>query len=172
LIVDTAIETLAVTPAAALGEIAAAAGVSRSTLHRHFADRADLVAAIDEECRRRFDVATHRAEPTDGTGLDALTRLCLEYFELGPVLGLVFADNAIIDPDEWPDDGEAGMIMVIRRGQRDGTVDPQLPCEWLIITFWVLLFGAWQAAQHGETQRRDVPGLLTRTLVGAFGNRT
>jgi serine phosphatase RsbU (regulator of sigma subunit) len=35
-------------PAAALSDIAAAAGVSRSTLYRHFADRAELIARLDE----------------------------------------------------------------------------------------------------------------------------
>src|SRR6185369_3215348 len=35
-------------PAATLSDIAAAAGVSRSTLYRHFPDRADLLARLDE----------------------------------------------------------------------------------------------------------------------------
>ena len=104
LIVDAAIETLGQSQSAKLGEIAEAAGVSRSTLHRQFADRDELLAAVDQECRRRFDLAGRRARVLDGTGLEALERLAQEYLQLGPVLSLIFADNALIDPDSWQPD--------------------------------------------------------------------
>lgn len=47
-ILDAAKRLLAHSPAATLADIAAAAGVSRSTVYRRFADRSELVAALDD----------------------------------------------------------------------------------------------------------------------------
>lgn len=168
-IIDAAIETLGQRQSAPLGEIADAAEVSRSTLHRHFSDREQLLTAVDNECRCRFDEATVRARITDGTGLEALNRLGLEYLDLGSVLSLIFADNALIDPDSWDESGEQELARLIERGQADGSIDAQLPVGWVVTTLWVLLFGAWQALISGAVDRHQVPQLLSRTLRGAVG---
>lgn len=167
-IVGAAIETLALDPAATLAEIADAGDVSRSTLHRHFTDRDDLLAAIDAECRVRFAAAASAARLGEGRVLESLDRLAQEYLELGPVLGLVFADNAPVDPDRWEnsDHRDRDLIAMIERGQQPGAgpdIDPELPPDWVITTFWVLLFGAWLSLRSG-TSRRDVATYLSRTF--------
>jgi serine phosphatase RsbU (regulator of sigma subunit) len=50
-ILDAAGKLLAQSPDASLGEIATAAGVSRSTIYRHFTDRAGLVEEVQERPR-------------------------------------------------------------------------------------------------------------------------
>lgn len=167
-IVDATIETLALNPAATLAEIAEAGDLSRSTLHRYFTDRDDLLTAIDAECRVRFAAAASAARLDDGGALDSLDRLAQEYLELGPVLGLVFVDNAPVDPDSWDDsqDRDQGLIAMIERGQQPGTgpdIDPELSPDWVITTFWVLLFGAWLSLKSGMS-RRDVAMHLSRTF--------
>lgn len=169
-IVDAAIETLAAHPAATLAEIADASEVSRSTLHRHFVDRDDLLTAVDAECRIRFGRASEAARLSEGGVLDSLERLALEYLELGPVLGLVFADNAPVDPDSWEDgeDTDDELLAVIERGQRDGDIDPEVSPPWVITTFWVLLFGSWLCLQRGMS-RLDVAVQLSHTFRKAVG---
>jgi AcrR family transcriptional regulator len=167
-IVDIAIESLAENRNASLGDIADAARVSRSTLHRHFSDRAELLTAIDDECRRRFGVAIARAEVQHGTGMEVLNRIAMEFLDLGPVLSLIFADNALVDPDSW---GDGDMTELVVRGHRDNTIDPELPTAWVETTLWVLLFGSWLSMSGGAVKRRDVPALLSRTLSGAFAPR-
>ena len=178
-IVTAAIETWAEDRNATLAQIAAAADVGRSTLHRYFADRAELLTAVDQECQRRFVVATERARPGDGSGLEACHRLCQEYLELGPVLGLIFADNASVDPDSWSASaGEAGRVPsedddpfaeAVLRGHRDRTVDPELPVGWAVTALWMLLYSAWLYSSTGQASRREVSVLLVRTVAGAIG---
>ena len=100
-IISAAIETWAEDSRATLAQIADAAGMGRSTVHRYFADRNELLAAVDQECQRRFVGATERARPGDGLGLEACHRLCEEFLGLGSVLRLIFADNPLVNPDSW-----------------------------------------------------------------------
>ncbi|MEU1179064.1 helix-turn-helix domain-containing protein [Streptomyces sp. NPDC005820] len=51
-ILDAAITLLATDPTASLSEVAAAAGVGRTTVHRYFPERSDLLAAIGVDRRR------------------------------------------------------------------------------------------------------------------------
>lgn len=172
LIVDTAIETLGEHRDASLGEIAEAAGVSRSTLHRHFTDRSALLAAVDDEVRNRFDQATERARLGDGSALDALDRLIQELLQLGPVLSLIFADQPLVDPDRWDDadDRDRSMIGLVESGQARATIDPELSADWVQTAFWGLLIGAVVAIGEGM-DRRTVSNQLSRTLRNALTAR-
>lgn len=163
-------ETWSADQNATLADISAAAGVGRSTLHRYVADRAALLAVVDEECRRQFKVAALRAHPDDGPGLEAVLRLSHELLEFGTALSLIFSDNALVNPDDWADDAgsDRGLTAVIRRGQRDGTIDPSLPTEWIESVLWMLLYCAWQRGRDGGS-RRETLELFSRTLTGAIG---
>ena len=126
-IVGAAIEVWAADNAASLGVVAQQAGVGRTTLNRYFTDRAQLVAAVDQECAARYGAAVVRSRPTEGTGRDALLRMCTELIQLGPVLGLVFADNALVDPDTWFDEDDDPLGAAIARGYEDGSLAVDLP---------------------------------------------
>jgi TetR/AcrR family transcriptional regulator, repressor for lfrA len=164
-VVAAAVEVWAVDNSASLGAVATAAGVGRTTLHRYFPDREALVAAVDRESRERFDAATTRARIDDGTGAQALDRLLREVVALGPVLGLVFADNAIVDPDTWESEARPDPFgVVIVRGQADGSLGRDLPADWIGIHCWTALFGAHLAATTDDHLRRHAPDLLVRTV--------
>jgi AcrR family transcriptional regulator len=173
-IIEAAMATWAADQKATLADICAAAGVGRSTLHRYFPDRAALLAVVDEECRRQFKVAALRAHPDDGPGLEAVLRLSQELLEFGTALSLIFSDNALVNPDDWGDDSQPdsqsnqGLPAVIRRGQRDGTIDPKLPVDWIESVIWMLLFCAWQRSRDGGS-RRETTELFSRSLAGAIG---
>ena len=61
-ILSAAIEVLGQNPSAALSDIAAAADVGRTTLHRYFPERSDLLRAVAAEGSARLD-AGHRERP-------------------------------------------------------------------------------------------------------------
>ena len=167
-IVDAAIETLGQNTGASLGDIAAAAQVGRTTLHRYFAERTDLLAAVRVEADARLNRAIHLAAPGDGPGADVLLRLCREYFDLGAVLSLVFGDTSREGEPCWePDDGTV-MEEAVRRGHADGSVDPALPVDWVVSLVWSGLYSAWYYRNDkSATSPHDVLGLLLRTLKKA-----
>ena len=88
-IIDAAVATLSADHAASLADVAEAAGVGRTTVHRYFPERSDLLAAIGTDVRERIEAATARARLGEGPAPAALDRLCLEFFELGDRLMLL-----------------------------------------------------------------------------------
>ncbi|MGP9695775.1 TetR/AcrR family transcriptional regulator [Brachybacterium sp. AOP25-B2-12] len=168
-ILDAAVRAFGEDPRAPLAEIAASAGVGRTTLHRYFADRAGLVAAVDDLARARFAVAAEAARLQDGTGWEAIARMTTEFFDLGELLALIFVDSPVIDPDTWGEEGtDPGFSAAVARGHRDGTIDPVLDAAWCESTVWMLLFAACQALATGMG-RADARALLLRTVRGALG---
>jgi serine phosphatase RsbU (regulator of sigma subunit) len=67
-ILASAERLLGQSPSATLAEIAAAAGVSRSTLHRHFRSRDELINAIDERPPDRRDPGSEELMPPGQLG--------------------------------------------------------------------------------------------------------
>ncbi|UMO99431.1 TetR/AcrR family transcriptional regulator [Amycolatopsis sp. EV170708-02-1] len=65
-ILDAAIETLIKQPSATLADIAAAANVGRTTVHRYFAERSDLIDAISHDALDKVSQSTERARLDDG----------------------------------------------------------------------------------------------------------
>lgn len=169
-VVTAAVEVWAADNSASLGAVAAAAGVGRTTLHRYFPDREALVAAVDRESRERFGAAADRARIDEGTGAAALDRLLREVLALGPVLGLVFADNAIVDPDTWETEGHPEpFTVVVLRGLADGSLAADVPAEWAVIQCWTALFGAHLATQESDDLRHRAGDLVGRTLLRGLG---
>ena len=167
-IVNAAVQVWALDNGASLAAVARQAGVGRTTLNRYFTDRAHLVAGVDAECRSRFVAAVARSRPTEGSGRDALLRLCTELIQLGPVLGLVFADNALVDPDTWFEDDEDQLGLVIGRGYADGSLAGDLPGDWIGTFVWTSLFAAHLVVSTGARTWHEAAVLLTRTLTSGL----
>jgi len=167
-IVAAAVDVWAADNSASLGTVADRAGVGRTTVNRYFADRAQLIAAVDEECRARYASAVAQSRPTEGTGLEALLRMCTELIQLGSVLGLVFADNALVDPDTWYDDEDDPLGSAISRGYQDGSLAQDLPGDWVGTVVWTTLFAAHLVVASGSRTWHEAASLLTRTLTSGI----
>ena len=163
-----AIEVWAVDNAASLGEVAERAGVGRTTLNRYFSDRSQLVGAVDAECAARYVAAVARSRPAEGSGRAALLRMCTELIQLGSVLGVVFADNSLVDPDTWFSDDDDPLGVVIARGYADGSLSTDLPGDWIGTFVWTSLFAAHLVVNSGAHTWHETAGLLTRTLTSGL----
>lgn len=168
-ILDAAIDVLGRNAGATLGEIAAAANVGRTTLHRYFAERSDLLEAVRAEGLARLNDATRRARLGEDTGAAAFQRLCREYFDLGGLLSLIFSEPQLVTDPAWVDTGtcDEAFIEVVRRGHRDGTIDAELPADWLDSLLWSQLYAGWSYLGHSDVSRHEVLRLVLRTVSGA-----
>ncbi|MDQ7906324.1 TetR/AcrR family transcriptional regulator [Phytohabitans sp. ZYX-F-186] len=167
-IIDAAIAVLGKNLSAPLSEVATAADVGRTTLHRYYPERSDLLSAVRAESVLRLERATEHARLDEGTGAEALHRLCEEYFELGDVLSLVFGDpHCLEEVDRGQSGAEDRFKAVVERGHRDGSIDPELPATWLESVLWSQLYAAWSYVTDSGESRHHVLRLMLRTLAGA-----
>ncbi|MEU5944923.1 TetR/AcrR family transcriptional regulator [Micromonospora sp. NPDC047465] len=169
-IVGAAIEVLGRNPAASLGDIAAAADVGRTTLHRYFAERADLLAAVGTEAGARLARATAQARMAEGSGASAVRRLCQEYFDLGSLLSLIFTEPglAAAPTTEGPAGCDPEFAAMVERGHRDGTIDPELPADWVQSLVWSQLYAGWAYVAETGASRHETLRLILRTVDGAI----
>ncbi|WP_223410373.1 TetR/AcrR family transcriptional regulator [Occultella gossypii] len=169
--IDGAIEILAADPSASLSEVARRLGVGRTSLYRHFSDRASLLGRVETEGARRIIAAHVAADLTAGTGLSALERLCEHLFELGPVLSLLFADNPLITDEALADptvaiaagasDEPAEPVPhTVRRGQADGSIDPGLDPAWVELFLWTTLSAGHLYATQVNSRRSGLERVL------------
>ncbi|MDQ3715028.1 MAG: TetR/AcrR family transcriptional regulator [Actinomycetota bacterium] len=168
-ILDAAISVLSRNPAASLAEVAEAAQVGRTTVHRYFPERSDLLDAVSADVLARIDAAVRRARPGEGSGRAALLRVCRELFDLGDLLTLVLSGQLSKRP-EWQEctDADSALIALIQRGQADGSIEPDLTPEWLQRLLWSLLSAADAHGRDNAKSRHDALALALRSIDGAI----
>ncbi|GAA1502443.1 TetR/AcrR family transcriptional regulator [Streptomyces synnematoformans] len=171
-ILDAGTAVLAKNPTASLADVAAAAGVGRTTVHRYFSERSDLIAAIGVDVLDKIGAATERARPGDGPALTALERVCQEYFELGESLAIVFDESlaATWNWESWEEETEAdrALARLVDRGREEGALDSRLDTDWVIQVVWSLLYVAWQRSRSGDTKHNAL-SLCLHTLRKSVG---
>ncbi|MDP2712049.1 MAG: TetR/AcrR family transcriptional regulator [Solirubrobacteraceae bacterium] len=166
-IVAAAIEVLAGDGGASLSEVAAAAQVSRTTVHRYFAERSDLIAAVADEAIAQVTAATRRACLDRGPAPKALARLCREYFELGSVLTILFNGVVDITEQDWArceTDSDRELAATVARGREEGSIAPDLTDAWIVQLVWTLLYTAWTYVREQDVPRQEGLELCLRSL--------
>ncbi|WP_344145835.1 TetR/AcrR family transcriptional regulator [Kribbella yunnanensis] len=161
-VLDIAAAVLARDPAASLGQIAAAARIGRTTLHKQFPTRHDLLVGV---ASRALDISESviAAAPADP---DPLRRMVVDLLPFGAYLTLltaqpeVFADEAVTART----DALTAPIAAIVAGA--GIVRPGVPDWWLVRSLHALLFTAWDLLQAGWLAPRDAPELVLSTFTG------
>lgn len=167
-ILGAAVTVLSRNPAASLAEVAEAAQVGRTTVHRYFPERSDLLDAVSADVLARIDAAVRRARPGEGSGRAALLRVCRELFDLGDLLTLVLSRQLSKRP-EWQEctEADSALIALVQRGQADGSIEPDLTPEWLQELLWSLLSAADAHGRENSSSRHDVLAMAVRSIDGA-----
>ncbi len=168
-IVEAAVRALAADPGASLGRVAELADVGRTTLHRYFPERADLLDAVARHAVRSIAAAHDRARLDEGTALEALLRVAQEYLELGDLLTVLF--SGLVPEEAWADDVTNGdaLVRLCARGRTDGSLDPRLPDDWSQGVLWSALYLSWSTLRAGDADRHTVVTNLLLTLRKALG---
>lgn len=154
-ILDAAMLVLADHPTAALGDIAAAAGVGRSTVHRYYPERTDLLRALARHVHDLSNAAIERADPTSGPVDAALRRVVESQLDLGPIVLFVYYEPSILaDPElaAYFDIGDEAIVEVLNRAS---TERPEYPPGWARRVFWALMQAGYEAAKDRHAASPD-----------------
>lgn len=174
-ILGAAAEVLAQDRAATLAEIAKAAQVGRSTLHRYFPDRDVLVQAAIADAYLVIQQSVQDAAVGDGPPLEGLRRLVAALVGTGGRLLFLYGDPRVLDGFDAGDESDSVAQMVtdlIGRGQAEGVFDPTVSVEWIQDTLWALVYTGCDSAGRGVLPRHGVAAAVIRMLENGIRAQT
>lgn len=166
-ILSAAASVLARDRTATLSDIAEAAEVGRTTLHRYFPDRDGLIkATIDdsiEAVEQRVDAAALEQSPP----LEAMRALITAMVSVGDRLMFLFGDPNVFDDHpsgDPPMNADDPTIALIERGQAEGVFDAQVSAVWIRHVLWALVYTAVEEASNGRLPPHAVASTVIRTF--------
>jgi AcrR family transcriptional regulator len=150
-ILEAAISTFVNDRSASLSEVAERAGVARSTLHRYFPERSDLLDAIRTYAREQVERIRDAARIHEGPASEAVIRLAVAYLEVwdSVMWDYMEAEAAGAHPEESED---VAMTQLIERGYADGTIDPDIPNAWIQHAMYAMVYSAWDYVRAGRSR--------------------
>jgi AcrR family transcriptional regulator len=166
-ILAAAASVLATDRTATLPDIAEAAGVSRTTLHRYFPDRESLIEAAIADSIQAIHQSVAEAALDQGPSPDAMRRAVAAMVAVGDRLMFVFGDPGVLkgyrsaDAVVPPSDP---VLELIKRGQAEGAFDPGVSASWIQHVLWVLVYRGCEDADRGELPRHGITATVIRTL--------
>jgi AcrR family transcriptional regulator len=172
-LLDVAVEVLVADPAASLAEVATAAGIGRTTLHKHYPTREDLLRAVAHRAIDRYEqvVAAAEAEPGDDGGLRALAEAMVP---IGPHLAFLWRNPSLDRAQEiWQRwcAVEPRTLAVLNRARARDVLRAGVPDFWLLQSFYSLVYVAAESVYSGHLAPRDAPALVVDTMVNGLGGR-
>jgi TetR/AcrR family transcriptional regulator, repressor for lfrA len=164
-ILDAAMSVLATNPAASLADIATAADVGRSTLHRYFSERSDLLHALARHVHDMSNAAIEHAEPDCGPPVEALRRVVECQLDLGPIVPFIYNEPTIAaDPAmaAMLDTGDEVIVDVLNRASMRGSAGPP---DWPRLVFWALLHAGYEAIKLNSAPRVQIVDAIMASLT-------
>lgn len=158
---------------ATMDEVARAAGLSRATLHRHFAGRDALVRALEElgiqECE-----AARRRPARRGQRRRRRTPLVAEVQPCAGLLAFLVTENQLFE-GESQNEGwarlDARIAGLFTRGQERGEFRIDLTPAWLTEALYSLIGGGAWAVQDGRVAAKDFQHMIVELLLGGARRR-
>ncbi|MFN8215063.1 MAG: helix-turn-helix domain-containing protein [Solirubrobacterales bacterium] len=171
-IADTAMRVLADHPSATMNEIAAACGLGRATLYRHFANRDALVRAIQQRAAAAGARALAVADLDEGDPIRALRRAIRALVGVGYRYRLLGREPAL-DPgvlQRQPALSEQ-LVALILRGQSEGALRDDLPPEWILPALASLLVLALRELEGERLTLEEAAERVASTLLDGLIRR-
>jgi AcrR family transcriptional regulator len=168
-ILDAATRVLADDHGAGMGEVAAAAGLARATLYRHFPTRGDLVAAIRNQAYDDAGAAIAACRLEEGNVSDALRRLVEGLVAVGDryrfLQNEAASESAGAASRKRENELSQPVLALIRRGQESGELTQDVDPTWVTRTLDALIRSALRAVGDGQMSSSEAAELVYRTTL-------
>lgn len=168
-------------PTASMAQIAAAAGVGRATVHRHFASREDLLREIGLRSLDRWEEGMAVAGVAEAVGsADAVRiRACLDELLHQYVVDAEDFGIALTDPTVLNDPALKARADVLfgeevglyAAAQAAGVLRADVPARWLGHTVYGLLVAVRDALVAGDIARRDADAMVRSAFLDGSAAR-
>ncbi|MCJ8307443.1 MAG: TetR/AcrR family transcriptional regulator [Hyphomicrobiales bacterium] len=165
-IIEAAFLVFAENPGAALGDVAARAGVGRATLHRHFPGRLELMRALAKIAMAELDHAVAQAT-ADAQSYEEGFRLSLEAIVPLANRQWFLANEGLQVDDEVAKayrKSRSELCRDIELAKQEGLFDPALPTQWIAETYESLIYAAWSMVRAGDATSNQAADLAWRTF--------
>ncbi|WP_171172114.1 TetR/AcrR family transcriptional regulator [Streptomyces sp. I05A-00742] len=172
-VLNAAAALLARKATASMDEIARAAGISRATLHRHFAGRDALVRALEDLGIEQFERALDEARTEEGDAAEAVRRLIALSEPVAGILAFLFTENQLYENgcNEGWNRLDTRVQRLFTRGQEEGAFRLDLSAAWLTEALYGLIgTGAW-AVHDGRVAAKDHTRMVSELLLGGAQRR-
>jgi len=176
-ILEAAERVLADDPGASLEQIAEEAGLTRTTVHRRFANRQALIDALAVSAKQQLAEAIEEARPDAAPALVALYRVTANVLRTKSAWRFTLG-NPTVDTSAaaaiWAAI-TARTLQLLTRAQREGLLDPAADLEWTRQVYYALLSEALHRPgpdQGPDAQDPDaLSTLVIDTLLYGAGRR-
>ncbi|MFF4771252.1 TetR/AcrR family transcriptional regulator [Microtetraspora fusca] len=155
-------------------EIAKAAGISRATLHRHFAGRDALIRALEDLGVRQLQEVVDQARLDDGSATEALVRLVESTRPVAGFLAFLSTENQLFEGEEVNEGWariDAQIAALFKRGQESGEFRIDLSPVWLTEALYGLVSATAWTVLAGKTAPRDYTEMITGLMLGGLERR-
>ncbi|MEU6006462.1 TetR/AcrR family transcriptional regulator [Streptomyces sp. NPDC047453] len=154
---------------ATMDDVAKAAGISRATLHRHFAGRDSLVRALEALGIAECEAALDAARLGEGPAGDAVRRLVREIEPAAGLLSFLYTENQLFE-GEAQNEGwnrlDERISEVFRRGQLSGEFRIDLTPAWLTEALFGLIASGAYVVLSGKVAPKDFHHMIAELLLG------
>ncbi|MFD3929771.1 TetR/AcrR family transcriptional regulator [Streptomyces sp. NPDC058614] len=172
-ILEAAERVLAADPGASMEQIAEAAGVARTTVHRRFASRQALIDALAESAVRQLTQAIEDARPDTTPSLVALHRVTANVLRIKGAWSYALgqpADEGGGAAAGWDQLG-ARCLELLARARDEGLLDPAADLEWVRRVYYALIGEALHGDDRPDPDPDVLAALVVDTLLHGAGRR-
>ncbi|TVT37212.1 TetR/AcrR family transcriptional regulator [Amycolatopsis rhizosphaerae] len=171
-ILEAAERVLSADPTASMEQIAAAAGVARTTVHRRFATRDALIDELTGWAAQRFAEAVRRARPETAPPLVALYQVTANVLDVK--IGWGFAMSRAFSADPQVAGVHAGVReqcdRLFLRARDAGVIRTDVDLDWARRVYYALIHEATQQPEPTDPTDTDaLATLVVDTLLRGIG---